>query len=330
MGHMNDIVMPMHNAPAGAPGPRRSDRVGLTDRVALGTLNKNVLYDRDHRAVAKAHAHAHAGLRHHKPQASLSKCGAPSRPPASPTFLTPRAAGGAQTRTPENVVGRRPTSSLSPAEASPGHASSAKSSQSSASSAEGHPSPFRAPSLTPVAPPSVDKMHDPRLLLPPQGSEHRGKMTVVFDLDETLVSNRRPGASPAIQRHYLKHMCRLLEGLVEVVLWTASTEETGRPVVDQIDPKGTFFHHVVFRSAKWFSSVTHTKDLTLLGRDMERVVIIENTPNCCKLNPQNALMVEDFRGDLRYAHNTHARQRHKHHHPFTASRTGRFSMWRPS
>ena len=159
------------------------------------------------------------------------------------------------------------------------------------SPASQHATPFRVPSLTP-------RMKETRHILPPQAMEHHGKLTVVFDLDETLVSNRRPGSAPAIARHYLKHMCRLLEGLVEVVLWTASTEETGRPVVRQIDPTGTFFHHVVFRNNKWFTDGVHTKDLTLLGRDMDRVLIVENTPNCCKLNPQNAIMVEDFRGDL--------------------------------
>eukprot|EP01059_Diplonema_ambulator_P032547 TRINITY_DN642_c0_g2_i1.p1 TRINITY_DN642_c0_g2~~TRINITY_DN642_c0_g2_i1.p1 ORF type:complete len:318 (+),score=84.09 TRINITY_DN642_c0_g2_i1:70-1023(+) len=136
-------------------------------------------------------------------------------------------------------------------------------------------------------------------LLPPQDPSHYGRLTVVFDLDETLVSNRRPGQAPAIARNYLIHMFQLIKGLVEVVLWTASTEDTGRPVVQQIDPKGEFFHHVIYRNQKWFTDGSHTKDLKLLGRDMDRVLIVENTPNCCKFNPQNAIMVEDFVGDFR-------------------------------
>eukprot|EP00754_Rhynchopus_humris_P006957 Rhum_TRINITY_DN13283_c0_g1::Rhum_TRINITY_DN13283_c0_g1_i4::g.58708::m.58708/K15731/CTDSP; carboxy-terminal domain RNA polymerase II polypeptide A small phosphatase len=244
-------------------------------RVPLGTLDRNMPFAESRKRNA----------------AALLACEAATAASTTPTHDAHRAAflhSPASVYSGGNSEGSSATPSReydSPLEVTP---------VPSSPSSDHCPSPFRVPSLTPT-PHLCNTSH---LLLPPQAAEHRGKMTVVFDLDETLVSNRRPGASPAIQRHYLKHMCRLLEGLVEVVLWTASTEETGRPVVEQIDPKGTFFHHVVFRSAKWFSSATHTKDLTLLGRDMERVIIIENTPNCCKLNPQNALMVEDFRGDL--------------------------------
>eukprot|EP00754_Rhynchopus_humris_P006953 Rhum_TRINITY_DN13283_c0_g1::Rhum_TRINITY_DN13283_c0_g1_i2::g.58704::m.58704/K15731/CTDSP; carboxy-terminal domain RNA polymerase II polypeptide A small phosphatase len=244
-------------------------------RVPLGTLDRNMPFAESRKRNA----------------AALLACEAATAASTTPTHDAHRAAflhSPASVYSGGNSEGSSATPSReydSPLEVTP---------VPSSPSSDHCPSPFRVPSLTPT-PHLCNTSH---LLLPPQAAEHRGKMTVVFDLDETLVSNRRPGASPAIQRHYLKHMCRLLEGLVEVVLWTASTEETGRPVVEQIDPKGTFFHHVVFRSAKWFSSATHTKDLTLLGRDMERVIIIENTPNCCKLNPQNALMVEDFTGDL--------------------------------
>ncbi|KAJ9465071.1 hypothetical protein DIPPA_26067 [Diplonema papillatum] len=140
----------------------------------------------------------------------------------------------------------------------------------------------------------------PPFLIPPQPeTPHDGKLTVVFDLDETLVSNRRPGACSAHVRNYFLHMAQLLKGLVEVVLWTASTPQTGQPVVQQIDPRGEFFHHVVYRHDGWFTEGTHTKDLKLLGRDMDKVIIVENTPNCCKLNPQNAILVEDFVGNLR-------------------------------
>eukprot|EP01064_Diplonema_japonicum_P037820 TRINITY_DN898_c1_g2_i1.p1 TRINITY_DN898_c1_g2~~TRINITY_DN898_c1_g2_i1.p1 ORF type:complete len:342 (+),score=70.35 TRINITY_DN898_c1_g2_i1:60-1028(+) len=179
-----------------------------------------------------------------------------------------------------------------------GTPASSPGSSSSGSLMEDTPAPVTPFIETPVKPHKVALGWEDRYLLPPQDPAHHNKVTVVFDLDETLVSNRKPGVSAAIARNYLIHMFQLLKGLVEVVLWTASTEDTGKPVVRQIDPKGEFFHHVLYRSPKWFTDGSHTKDLTLLGRDMDKVVIVENTPNCCKFNPQNALIVEDFIGDL--------------------------------
>lgn len=123
-------------------------------------------------------------------------------------------------------------------------------------------------------------------------------LTVVFDLDETLVSNRRADLTQAILRPYALHVLNALRHMahLEVVMWTASTRETGAPVVEQLSMGGLVFDDVVFRSDAWFTEPIHTKDLRLLGRDLDRVVIFDNAPSCCKLNPHNSVIVEDFHG----------------------------------
>jgi len=83
---------------------------------------------------------------------------------------------------------------------------------------------------------------------------------------------------------------------VEIVLWTASTRETGTPVVAQLQQNSPIFDEVIFRNDAWFTEPIHTKDLRLLGRDLDKVVVLDNAPNCCKLNPQHGVLVEDFTG----------------------------------
>lgn len=139
-----------------------------------------------------------------------------------------------------------------------------------------------------------------RALIPPipAGSE-APLITVVFDLDETLVFNRRMDIDYAILRPYALHMLNALRQLsgLEIVLWTASTRDTALPVVDQLNSRGLVFDHLIFRNEDWFNDPhAHTKDLRLLGRDMNRVVIVDNQPNCCKLNPANAVLVDDYLG----------------------------------
>ncbi|KAG8343894.1 putative NLI interacting factor like phosphatase [Trypanosoma vivax] len=125
-------------------------------------------------------------------------------------------------------------------------------------------------------------------------------LTVVFDLDETLVSNRNVGASGAILRPYCLHMLNALRYMkgIEVVLWTASTKETAMPVVKQLCQSGTVFDDVIYRNNVWFTEPLHTKDLRLLGRNMDRLLIFDNAPNCLKFNPQNAVITDDFRGNV--------------------------------
>lgn len=174
--------------------------------------------------------------------------------------------------------------------------------------------------------------------------ERRRTVTIVFDLDETLVNNRthghtifRPHAmgilkelrstnphplytSVKVNRMYDLANSKLKVPLsrarrysttttseasertppddrelrVELILWTASVEMVARPVVHKLDPDRSIFDHVIYRDFRWYKEVDYTKDLSKLGRDMDRVVIIENSPASVSLNPQNAIIVTDY------------------------------------
>lgn len=135
---------------------------------------------------------------------------------------------------------------------------------------------------------------------PPRHDTSRDYRTIVFDLDETLCSNRGPGK--AILRPGALDMLKSLRALstaerpIEIVLWTASVESLARVVLARLDPTGTIFTHLIFRDRRWFKETGYTKDLRLLGRDMERVVIIENSPMSVTLNRQQSILVRDFMG----------------------------------
>jgi RNA polymerase II subunit A small phosphatase-like protein len=129
--------------------------------------------------------------------------------------------------------------------------------------------------------------------IPPQSHEDRGKVTVVLDLDETLIHARdgpinvRPGVDALLSR--LKDVC-------ELVVWTAGERDYAEHVIRHIDPYRAI-KHCVFRHRKWWTGQPgYTKDLKALGRPMHRTLIIENTPDCVKQQPENAIVVSDFTG----------------------------------
>eukprot|EP01065_Artemidia_motanka_P023673 TRINITY_DN2833_c0_g1_i4.p1 TRINITY_DN2833_c0_g1~~TRINITY_DN2833_c0_g1_i4.p1 ORF type:complete len:470 (+),score=30.74 TRINITY_DN2833_c0_g1_i4:89-1498(+) len=141
---------------------------------------------------------------------------------------------------------------------------------------------------------TMRRIEDDELLLPERG-EFPSRYTVVFDLDETLVSHPRPGV--VLRRPHLRHLLETLKGVCETVLWTASTEDVGVPVLRVIDPDREFFHHILYRHPRWFKDARgppHGKDLRLLGRELESVILIENSPNCVRWQKTNAVMVHDF------------------------------------
>lgn len=135
-------------------------------------------------------------------------------------------------------------------------------------------------------------------MLPPQRPEDHGKKVVVLDLDETLVYARD---GPLYARPGLHEFLALLGQRTEGVAWTAGVRAYAQAVVRNIDKEG-HLKHCVYRHAKWFSGgAGYTKDLKLLGRDMDQIIIVENTPDCIRYYPDNSILLADYERDERNA-----------------------------
>eukprot|EP01062_Namystynia_karyoxenos_P015149 TRINITY_DN154_c0_g1_i1.p3 TRINITY_DN154_c0_g1~~TRINITY_DN154_c0_g1_i1.p3 ORF type:complete len:241 (+),score=96.11 TRINITY_DN154_c0_g1_i1:114-836(+) len=132
-----------------------------------------------------------------------------------------------------------------------------------------------------------------KLMLPPQTAEDKGRVCVVFDLDETLIYARE---GPLYARPGLDELLTFCHEKTEPVVWTAGVKAYAQAVVRNIDKKNVI-RHCVYRHKKWFSGCAgYNKDLTLLGRDMNKLIILENTPDCVRGNEANGIVVEDYEG----------------------------------
>ena len=99
---------------------------------------------------------------------------------------------------------------------------------------------------------------------------------------------KRPGVD-----EFLKRMSEIYE----VVIYTASMSKYAIPVIKQLDPNHHCSYHL-FRNHCSQLSNTFVKDLSLLGRDLANVIIIDNCPNSYMLQPDNALPIDTWTGDL--------------------------------
>lgn len=154
--------------------------------------------------------------------------------------------------------------------------------------------------------------------------KHKGKKTMVLDLDETLVHAKftdsveqkadhffkinihnselpvhlyiRPGASDFIKemsKHY------------ELVIFTASKPAYANRVIDLIDPDNLVAHRL-FRD----SCVEHTifseearpssfwvKDMSRLSRYIDDVIIIDNSPSTYIYQKENGMPIQSWTGE---------------------------------
>lgn len=117
------------------------------------------------------------------------------------------------------------------------------------------------------------------------------EFTLVLDLDETLghysQSNFlvRPGV-----KEFLKETCKYFE----LVLFTASSREYADWAMQIADPDG----FIMLRLYREHTINCEIKDLEKLGRDIEKVVIIDNFPKAFEKQPHNGISIKAWTGDV--------------------------------
>ncbi|EPR60901.1 Dullard family phosphatase domain-containing protein [Toxoplasma gondii GT1] len=146
--------------------------------------------------------------------------------------------------------------------------------------------------------------------LGPQREEHKSRTTLVLDLDETLVhSSFRPVPVSAFAitvevegKPHTIHVCKrpgvdrfleVVSRLYEVVIFTASLQTYADPLIDLLDPKGLCPYRL-FRSSCSHWKGLWIKDLENLGRDLRRVILVDNSPSAYLLQPWNALPIKSW------------------------------------
>lgn len=68
--------------------------------------------------------------------------------------------------------------------------------------------------------------------------------------------------------------------IYEVVIFTASLSKYAEPLVKILDPANKWCSYLLFREHCTFleEQEAYVKDMSLLGRDLKNVIIIDNSP----------------------------------------------------
>uniref|UniRef100_A0A9L0R207 CTD small phosphatase 2 n=2 Tax=Equus TaxID=9789 RepID=A0A9L0R207_HORSE len=132
-------------------------------------------------------------------------------------------------------------------------------------------------------------------LLPEVTEEDQGRICVVIDLDETLVHSSFKVY--VLKRPYVDEFLRRMGELFECVLFTASLAKYADPVTDLLDRCGVFRARL-FRESCVFHQGCYVKDLSRLGRDLRKTLILDNSPASYIFHPENAVPVQSWFDDM--------------------------------
>lgn len=92
-------------------------------------------------------------------------------------------------------------------------------------------------------------------------------------------------------RPFARDFLRRVSALFEVAVFTASLAPYADQVVDHLDPNRSFVHHRLYRQHCSNVEGSFIKDLSLLGRSMERVAIVDNSPVAYSFHPEHGIPI---------------------------------------
>lgn len=133
---------------------------------------------------------------------------------------------------------------------------------------------------------------------------------IVFDLDDTLVISSVLRVNDSDEwirvgkrrvyirtRPGLKDMLKTASSYFDVYFFTAGLREYGNAVIDMIAPD-TPAHRRFFREHCVSHCGCMTKDLSLIKRPMEHILLVDDMEGSALLQPENLVRISPWLGDI--------------------------------
>ena len=95
-------------------------------------------------------------------------------------------------------------------------------------------------------------------------------------------------------RPYAKDLLKKLSKHFEIIVFTAGNKCYADPILDHIDPTGVISHRLYRESCTFVGNQIFVKDLRILGRKLENVVLIDNAPHSYMMQLSNGIPILNY------------------------------------
>ena len=98
----------------------------------------------------------------------------------------------------------------------------------------------------------------------------------------------RPGVVPFLEK---------VGQYYELIVFTAATQEYGDLLIDAIEENNLYFEHRFYRQHTVIKENDFIKDLSRIGRPLDKIIIVDNMPQNFKLQKENGINIKAFWGE---------------------------------
>ena len=121
------------------------------------------------------------------------------------------------------------------------------------------------------------------------------KYSLVLDLDETLVNVNQNGVCNL--RPGLFSFLNSIKPFYEIISFTNGAKSYSDSIIKQIEARNKYFDYNLHRDHSFLSGKEFLKDISRIGRDMKKIIIVDNIANNFKLNPENGIQIAPYFGE---------------------------------
>ena len=130
------------------------------------------------------------------------------------------------------------------------------------------------------------------------------KFTLILDLDETLISfkidNKQENKGILKFRPGLDEFLQNMKKFYEIIVFTSATKQYADPIENEIENNVKYFDFRFYRQHAIVYDNYFVKDLSRIGRSLDKMIIVDNMPRNYKLQKENGIMIKPYWGEDEY------------------------------
>ena len=122
------------------------------------------------------------------------------------------------------------------------------------------------------------------------------KYSLVLDLNKTLVYYN-PEKGNIKLRNGLSSFLSMIKTYYELISFSNEPQNITNAIIQEIESEKKYFDYNLTRDNCIIYENNLVKDISLIGRDITKIIIIDDDENCFNLNKENGIKISKFNGD---------------------------------
>ena len=83
----------------------------------------------------------------------------------------------------------------------------------------------------------------------------------------------------------------------ELIIFTTVTQDYADALIDAVEEDKIYFDHRLYREYAVIIDNDFIKDLTRIGRSLDKIIIVDNMPQNVRLQKENGIIIKTFWGE---------------------------------